>query len=346
MLKKTSLKTISLVTLASALLTGTAFADSPELFIEDFVGTIKIENSASPNISITNDENMKGVNLIEQGDSLKIDGGIEDPDGSKCKGYYGNYSFDLFKKKSSGGFGGYEDLDDYPQITVRAPKETVLVIENSIAFITGEDFGGTDLDLRYCGKVTLGNVTGDVRANIRGSADLIAKDVGEVYVNIRGSGDLDVQNAKFVSLSVAGSGDAEFENVLGADVTVSGSGDVSFENIDGSFGAKSRGSGDIDAGDVSGDFIYEGRGSSDLDIGDVTGKRISIDVSGSGDVSVDGGNVQTLNITASGSSEVDYGGTAETADLVATGASDIWVDKVTGDVRRKERGSADISVGN
>lgn len=346
MLKNNSLKTISLAALATALLTGTAFADGPELLIEDFVGTIKIENSASNNISITSDENMKGVNLIEQGDGLKIDGGIEEPESDKCKGYYGNYSFDLFKKKSSGGFGGYEDLEDYPQITVSVPKDTVLVIENSIAFITAEDLGGTDLDLRHCGKVNLGNVAGDLRANIRGSADLTAKDIGDVYVDIKGSGDLKVENAKFVSLSVAGSGDAEFENVLGADVTVSGSGDVSFGDIAGSFGAKSRGSGDIEAGDVSGDFIYEGGGSSDLDIGDVVGKRISIDVSGSGDVNIDGGNVQTLNITASGSSEVDYGGTAETADLVATGASDIWVDKVTGDVRSKERGSADISVGN
>lgn len=339
-------KKLTMAAMATAMLSGTALANSPELLIENFVGTIKIENGSSESISIIRDENMKGVNLVEQGGSLKIDGGISDPDGNKCKGYYGSYNIGWFKKEKSGEFGGYEDLEDYPQITVRAPKDTVLVIGNSIAFVTAEDLGGTDLDLRYCGKVNLGNIAGELRADIRGSADLTAGDVGNVDVDIKGSGDLDVKNASFVALSVAGSGDAEFNDVESADVRVSGSGDISFGDIAGSLAAESRGSGNIDAGDVAGDLVYDAGGSGDLDIGDVMGGRISIDVSGSGDVSIDGGDVQSLNITASGASDVDYGGTAETADLLATGASDIDVSKVTGEVRSKERGAADISVGN
>ena len=340
------LKKITLAALATGLLTGTALANGPELLIEDFVGTIKIDNNSSGNISIIRDKNMKGVILVEQGDSLKIDGGISNPDGNKCKGYYGVYNFALFKKEKSGEFGGYEDLEDYPQITISIPKQAVLVIENSIAFITAEDLGAADLDLRYCGKVNLGNIAGDLRADIRGSADLTAGDVGNVDVDIRGSGDLTVQNAGLVALSVAGSGDAEFDDVESADVRVSGSGDISFGNINGSLLAESRGSGDISSGNVAGDFVYEASGSSDLDVGDVMGSRISIDVSGSGDVNIDGGDVQTLKITASGASDIDYDGTAETADLVATGASDIYVNKVTGELRSKERGAADISVSN
>lgn len=340
------LKKLTFAALMTTTLAGTALANGPELHIQDFVGTIKIENGSSDNISILSDKNMKGVNLIEQGDTLKVDGGISDPDGNKCKGYYGRYSLGLFKKEKSDEFGGYEDLEDYPQITVRAPNDSILIIDNSIAFVTAEDLGGTDLELRYCAKVNLGNVTSDLKADIRGSADLSARDVGNVDVNIKGSGDLDVQNADFVALSVAGSGDAEFEDVESADVRVSGSGDITFGDISGSLAAESRGSGDIDAGDVAGDFVYEAGGSGDLDIGDVTGNRISIDVSGSGDVSIDGGDVETLRITASGASEVDYDGTAENADLVATGASDIYVGKVTGEVRSKERGAADISVSN
>ena len=340
------LKKLSLAALVTTMLTGTAFAKGPELFIQDFVGTVKVENSVSDNISITRDKNMKGVNIVEQGDSLKIDGGIERPDGNKCKGYYGSFDIGFFKKNKSGNFGGYEDLEDYPQITISAPKDTVLVIQNSIPFLNAEDLGGTDLDLRSCVKVEVGNVGGDLIANIRGSADLTANNVGDVDVNIKGSGDLEVQNAGFVTLSVTGSGDADFENVKSADVSVSGSGDISFGDIAGSLAAESRGSGDIDAGDVAGDFIYNARGSSDLDIGDVSGNRISIDVTGSTDVSIDGGDIETLKVTASGSSDVDYDGKAEDADLVATGSSDIYVNKVTGEVRSKERGSADISVSN
>ena len=338
------LKKLTLAMLTTSMLASTALANGPELLIQDFVGTLKIENSAAGNISVTREANMKGVNLIEQGDSLKIDGGISKPDGNKCKGYYGSFDINMFKKNTSGEFGGYEDLEDYPQMTIMVPKETVLIIENSIAFLTAENLGATDLDLRYCGKVNLGDVMGELRANIRGSADVTALDVGDVAVTIKGSGDLDVQNAGFVSLSVTGSGDAEFENVKSADVKVTGSGDVDFGNIDGALAAVSRGSGDIDAGDVAGDFIYDAGGSGDLDIGDVMGTRIAITVSGSGDVNIDGGDVKILNISASGASEVDYDGTAENADLIATGASDIYVGKVTDEVRSKERGAAEISI--
>lgn len=340
------LKRLTLAALASTMLAGTAFAQGPELFIQDFVGTIKIENSASDKITITSDKNMQGVNLVEQGRNLKIDGGITKPDGNKCKGYYGSYSFGLFNKEKNGEFGGYEDLEDYPQITVRAPSDTVLVIDNSITFLTAEDLGETDLDLRSCGKVDLGDVAGDLRADIRGSADLTARNVGDVDVTIKGSGDLDVENAGLVFLSVAGSGDADFGDVKSVDVSVSGSGDISFENVAGSLAAESRGSGDIDVGDVDGDLIYDASGSGNLDVGDVLGKRISVDVSGSADVSIDGGDVEMLTITASGASDIDYDGTAKNADLIASGASDIYVEEVTGEVRSKERGAADISVSN
>ena len=297
------LKIVTISALATTLLASTALANGPELLIQDFVGTIEVENSESDDISILLKKNMQGVNLVEQGDNLKIDGGISEPDGQKCKGYYGRYDLSFFKKKSTGEFGGYKDLEDYPLITVSVPKNTVLKIENSIAFLNAADLGEAELSLRYCGKVNLGNIDGPLRADIRGSTDLTALNVGDVNVDIRGSGDLDVQNAGSVKLSVAGSGDADFENVTAADVRVSGSGDISFADIDGSFAAESRGSGDIDALDVAGDFIYNAAGSGDLEIGDVTGRRISIDVSGSGDVNIDGGNVKILAITASGASK-------------------------------------------
>jgi len=339
------LKHIILSTTIS-LLASPAFANGPELLIEDFVGTVKVENSGSDKISITRKENIKGVNFITQGRDLKIDGGIEKPDGSDCKSYYGKYNITLFKKNGSGEFGGYENLEDYPQLTIQAPEDAVMIIRNSIPFLTGENFGEADLELSSCGKVTLGDVSGDLRSNIRGSADLKAEDVGAVDIDIRGSGDVVIESAEFVSLSVAGSGDAEFGNVQGANVSVSGSGDIQFDNIDGSFAAESRGSGDIEAEDITGDFIYDAGGSGDLDIGSVTGHRLSIAVSGSGDVDIDDGNVASLQISASGASEVSFDGTAENADLVATGASDIYVNKVTGEVRSKERGAADIDVNN
>jgi len=127
------LKIFTLAALATTVLTSAALANGPELLIQDFVGTVKIENNSSDNISITRDKNMIGVNLVEQGDNLKIDGGITDPDGNKCKGYYGSYSLGLFKKNTSGEFGGYEDLEDYPQITILLKTPLPLSLQRTLA---------------------------------------------------------------------------------------------------------------------------------------------------------------------------------------------------------------------
>jgi len=330
-------------TCLTAALASPAFADGPELMIEDFVGRITVVETSSSNIKVTREDNMKGVNLYEDGGSLKIDGGIDDPDGNKCKGYYGKYSISWFKKENSGQMGGYEDLDDYPKLTIEAPTNTALVIRNSIPFMTTENLGSIDADINHCGDVRVGDVSGDVRANIRGSGDLVGGDIGNADITVKGSGDVEFQDAGFVELSISGSGDGEFENVTSADVRISGSGDVSFENINGPLSVDSRGSGDFEAGDVSGDFVYDSRGSSDLELDSVTG-RISVEIGGSGDAHIDGGQASELRVSTTGASEFSFDGTADSADLYASGASDIYIAEVTGEVRQKESGSADINV--
>ncbi len=339
------IKRILFGTCLAAALASPAFADGPELLIEDFVGTIKVVETSSSTIKVTREDNMKGVNLYEDGGSLKIDGGVEDPDGDKCKGYYGKYNIVWFKKESSGELGGYEDLEDYPQLTIEAPKDTALVIRNSIPFMTAGDLGSVDADLDHCGKVNLGDIAGDVRANIRGSGDLTAGNIGNADISVRGSGDVEFNDAGHVEISISGSGDAEFENAQSAEISVSGSGDVEFEDIDGPLSVDSRGSGDFEAGNVNGDFVYDSRGSGDLDIDSVSG-RISVDIRGSGDAHIDGGEASELRVSTTGSSDFSFGGTAQSADLYASGASDIYVAEVTGEVRQKERGAADITVNN
>jgi hypothetical protein len=313
--------------------------------IEDFVGRITVVETSSSKIKVTREDNMKGVNLYEDGGNLKIDGGINDPDGDKCKGYYGQFNITWFKKNNSGEFGGYEDLEDYPQLTIEAPKDTALVIRNSVPFMTAGDLGSVDANLGHCGKVNLGDIAGDVRANIRGSGDLSAGNIGNAVINVRGSGDVEFEDAGHVEIFISGSGDAEFNNVRSAEVSVSGSGDVSFEDIDGPLSVESHGSGDFEAGDVNGDFVYDSHGSGDLEIDSITG-RASVDIAGSGDADIDDGDVSELRVSTTGSSDFRFDGTAESADLYASGASDIYVNEVTGEVRSKERGAADISVNN
>ena len=337
------IKTLLYTTLLSLSVAAPAFA-GPELFIEDFVGTINVKTTSASKISISRDENMKGVNLSEDGDSLKIDGGIQNPNGNDCKGYHGSFSISLFKSESHSRVGGYKNLDDFPKIDINVPKDTTLVIRNSIPFLNAGELEAADLNLSSCGKVNLGDLSGQLTANVRGSADLYAGDVGgNADIEVRGSGDVEMGDANDLRLKVTGSGDVDTGDVLFAEISVRGSGDVEIGDVNGPLGVESSGSSDVDVGDVLGDFIYDGRGSGDISVNSVTG-RISVDIGGSGDASIDRGKASSLKVSASGASEFDFGGTAETADLYASGASDIYVNKVTGEVRRKESGAADIDI--
>ena len=317
---------------------------SPELLIEDFVGRVLIKTTSDSQISIVTEQNIDDVQIYESGKSLKIDGGIPKPNGRNCKGLHGSISISLFKSEKHGRIGGYKNLRDYPKITINAPKDTTLIVRNSIPFLIADDLGAANLNLSSCGKVQLGDLSNNLEAHIRGSADLYLGDIGgNADIEVHGSGGIDMGDAKDLRLEVSGSGDVDARNITSADISVRGSGDVELGNISGPLGVESRGSSDIDIGRVSGDFIYDGRGSGDLDIDSVIG-RISVDVSGSGDVSIDGGKAQSLKVSASGASDFDFGGIAETADLYASGASDIYVKKVTGEVRSKETGAADIDI--
>jgi len=337
------IKSIFYAGLLSLSLTAPAFA-GPELLIEDFVGTLTVETTSASQITISREDNMKGVNLYKDAGSLKIDGGIKNPDSKDCTGFHGSFSISLFKSESRGRVGGYKNLSDYPKITINVPEDTNLVIRNAIPFLNANDLGSADLELSSCGKVNLGDLSGELKANIRGSTDLTVGNVaGNADIDIRGSGDVDMGNAKDMVLNVTGSGDIDAGDLGSADISVRGSGDVEIKNVNGPLGIKSSGSSDVDIGDVSGDFIYDGRGSGDLSVESVTG-RISIDIGGSGDASINDGEASTLKVSASGVSEFDFGGVAETADLYASGASDIYVSKVTGEVRRKESGAADIDI--
>ena len=327
----------------SAVMTAPAFA-GPELFIEDFVGTILVETTTDPNIRVSHEDNMRGVNLFTDGGSLKIDGGINKPDGNDCKGYYGSFSISLFKKHNQGKVGGYKNLDDFPKLSLSAPKDTKLIIRNSIPFLTAGDLGAADLKLSSCGKVDLGDLSDELKASIRGSADLQMGHVGgNAALEIRGSGDVIMGDAKELYLKVSGSGDVEAGNVRAAEIKVTGSGDVELGNVNGPLGVESLGSSDLRIGDVVGDFIYDGGGSVDLRASSVSG-RIFVDVNGSGDVSIHDGKAISLKVSTSGASEFDFGGVAETADLYARGASDIYVNKVIGEVRSRETAAAGIDI--
>ena len=312
----------------------------PELVIEDFVGTITLNTAANSPLEVTSLDNNDDLTQETSGDRLIINGGIKKPDGDKCKGYYGSWSWNDRKSES---FGGYQDLEDYPKLTITAPSNTVLVIRNSIPFIESGDLGGADVEIQACGKVNMGDIAGDIRVELSGSGDVTAGDVENAELDLRGSGDVAIENARAVIATLSGSGDIVTGDMDSAELSLRGSGDVEFEDVSGAVNASLTGSGDINGGDIGGGIDATLRGSGDIDIGDVTGPT-QLESRGSGDIVVDGGRTDMLFIKSSGSSTISYGGTAENAELTASGSSDIYVERVKGVADMRESGSSDIEI--
>lgn len=324
-------------------------SEGPELVIEDFIGTIKWENaSGDVFISMSMNENKLDIDKISGG--LVVNGGIENPDGNECKSYYGSYDLSFFgkKKQSSGKLGGYKNLEDYPILDITLPTNTTLVIRNSIVFTTGEpDIGEADLDLVHCGKINLGNVAGALLLESRGSADVTLGDANNIDAEIKGSTDIEAQIIGGLRYKSWGSGDLEVQQTQNATVKISGSGDVEIEDVLGFAELVSSGSGDIDIGTVNGELGYSGSGSGDLSIdklGSDSSRNVALRSAGSGDVSIGDGSINSLKISASGSSNINVDGTVQNADIKASGSSDIYLGTVVGEIRRRTSGSSDIHI--
>ena len=313
---------ISLTALSAALLSTPAFADEAQsLLIKDFIGIVNITTGDSFNVS----DDKDGIHEIRD-TGLIIDGN-QTVDHSRCKSSGSTIRISIGKKNLFTQFGGYKNLEDYPNLDITVPEGTHLEITDSVIFGTGEDFGSIDVHIKSCGSLEIGDVNGPAELKISGSGDFAAG------------------NMKSTNLRISGSGDAAIGDMTNAIIKVSGSGDLEGGNIIGNAKIKTTGSGDIELGALTGDIVYEGRGSSDLFLDQVNG-RASINLTGSGDVEIDKGTIPELLLTSRGSSEFDFGGTAGDVTVVTSGSSEVDIDDATGEREVKTSGSAEVKIGD
>jgi hypothetical protein len=282
---------------------------------------------------------------------MKFDGAFVDLDGEKCQGYKGSFDLNFFGKKSHKGvLGGYEDLEDYPTLTVSLPSNAKLTVKNSILFTQGQpDLAEADLSLTHCGTINLGNIAGEMNVRGRGAADVSFKNAGSLSSHMSGSGDIHALNIDFISANNRGSGDLDVRQAGDVDIETSGSGDVEINTITGSAIFDTSGSGDFDIGSIAGSLDYRSSGSGDLDLGHIGGQgnnRVGLQSAGSGDISIEDGSITELFVKLSGSSDADLDVIARDAVLTTSGSSDIYVDTVTGSLKKTSSRSSDIDVDN
>ena len=158
------LKTTTLgAVLFAAMAVAPASLAQESLEIKNFVGSIKWSNGP---LSVEIEKNA-GDTKIKGSKSVTIDGGISDIDGKDCKSAYGRYDFDFFGKNRKGHFGGYKGLDNLPILKIALPEETKLILRDSIVFTEGTpNVGELDVEMSYCGEMTLGDVTETVAIDL------------------------------------------------------------------------------------------------------------------------------------------------------------------------------------
>jgi len=334
--------------LSAALMIATAPAsfaqdslDENSLEIRNFIGSIYWSNGP---LSAEVQKNP-GDTKISGRAIITVDGGHSKIDGSDCKSAYGRYDFDWFGKKKEGHFGGYKGMEDLPVLKVTLPENTKLILRESIIFTDGApDIGAADIELSYCGKLTLGDIDDTLALNSRGSADITVGKTGQIVAYLKGSGDLTGGESTDVLIDSRGSADVELENLTSLEISIHGSGDVKTGDIDGEVKVKSHGSGDTELGHVDGSLSYSGHGSGDLDVASVDGAFLELSTHGSGDIDIGGGRVGKMTARVHGSGNTDFSGEAETANLRVSGSGNIQVNRVTGAVETKTSGSGDVDI--
>jgi len=333
---------IGSVALTAVAFSPAAYADDT-LEIVDFIGTIAWSNGP---MSVDIEKNA-GDTEVSGRSSLTIDGKVGKIDGKDCKSSYGSYNLNWFGKQKEGRLGGFEDLDEYPVLNVTLPRDATLVVRNSVIFTDGSpDVFEADLELRHCGDLTLGDVENTLAVDSRGSADVKVGQTGQIVANLRGSGDLTGDNSGDVLIKSHGSGDVELGDIRSLEMNLHGSGDLDAGDVDGAVELSAHGSGDVELADVEGSLSYAGHGSGDFEADSINGPQAYLKSHGSGDIDIDGGDVEKLEIIVRGSATVEFAGEAGTAELKASGSGDIYVDQVSGVAEIKTSGSGDVEIGD
>jgi len=86
------------------------------------------------------------------------------------------------------------------------------------------------------------------------------------------------------------------------------------------------------------------RGSGDVTAASVSGP-LDVNIAGSGDVRVRGGQVTRMNVAVAGSGDVTFGGVAQSLEASVAGSGDVHVAQVTGSVTKHVAGSGEVQVG-
>ena len=217
------------------------------------------------------------------------------------------------------------DIQHMPQVLVRAPRD-VVVDSGGIVHAAITRSQSVRLAASGCGDWTVANVQGALDASVSGIGELRSGSSNSATVALSGAGHMQVgQVATKVSAHLSGAGGMTLRGAASADLAVSGSGGMTTGPIAGGLTARLSGAGDLRIASVSG--------------------PVSADVSGVGNVDIQGGHASSLDAEVSGTGHIDFRGVADSLNASVSGVGGVDVDRVTGPVVQHVSGIGSIHVG-
>ena len=238
---------------------------------------------------------------------------------------------------------GKVQVEDLPLVFIRVPNNAVV---KDSAYTLGHVNPSKSLDIimNGSGDWSIDPVSGPLNIINSGSGAIHVASAGDGIVDNMGAGDIRIESMRNLKLSMTGSGNFSAGRAMNTDVQNQGSGDVDLRNVN-AITAKLNGSGDLILGNVTSGLTLINNGSSDVSADRLVGP-VSLNLAGSGDVNISGGQIPGFIMRGSGSGDVDFGGIAGTVNIDSNGSGDINIMKATGAVITKVNGSGEMHIGH
>jgi len=343
--------TVMVLALATAMQAGGA----PVVEIENFIGTVRVEQGATLDARVERAGDVR-ADIRNSGGELVIDGG-QNMRRVQCFGGWREQRVGRSRRDAL-------SFDALPVLIITTPEPASFELGDSVVRAEIGDTRSLDVEMSSCSTLNAGNVEGDAHLAIRGSGNvrigevggalhaglsgsgaLTARDIGETAeLAVSGSGDVELGDiGGDVEVGISGSGHVRAGHVASLDASVSGSGNVEIGNANGGVRYAASGSGDLKVGATT-DVYVRSSGSSNLEVASMDGE-LNVSSGGSGDVRIEQGRATRVEAVLAGSSDLWFGGTAGDVDIRVSGGSDAYIRTVTGARNIHTSGGGDFTTG-
>ena len=239
----------------------------------------------------------------------------------------------------------YFEAEGFPTLTLTAPKGTSFWMERSAAIVNAETLGGdvsaddslifgafgdaryVDIDLHGTSAIEIGHIERELRLDLHGAGELMARSAPVAVLRIDGQGDAKIYEVtERLRAKIEGAGHVHVAHAKGVmDVLLSGAGGVMVSEADlDEVVANVDGGGHVMVMGVSRRANVNVGGSGGVTLQEIRGD-IAVRIDGSGNVVVDHGRAEVLKAALNGAGNFRFGGVVLNPEIESSGSGKVSI---------------------